>query len=290
MRNYVIITESTADLPSKIVEEMGITVIPMAFDIAGKSYLNYPDNRELSAHEFYDKVRNGEKSTTSLINSAYFINLFESVLKSGKDILYIAFSSGLSGTYNASLIAAEELKEKYNDAKIICVDTKAASVGEGLIVYTAAKKKQEGMDIDELHIWLLNNVLKVCHWFTVDDLNHLKRGGRISAISATLGTALNIKPVLHVDNEGHLVPMSNVRGRKKSLHALVEHMTETCVSPEEQVIFIGHGDCIEDAEYVEKLVRENFKVKDVVINYIGPVIGSHSGPGTVALFFFGTER
>lgn len=290
MRNYVIITESTADLPSNIVEELGITVIPMNFDIEGKNYFNYPDNRELDAHEFYDKLRDGGKSTTSLVNTAYFIDLFESILKSGQDILYMAFSSGLSGTYNASLLAAEELKEKYEESKIYCVDTKAASVGEGLIAYTAAKKKQEGMDIDELNIWLVNNVLKVCHWFTVDDLNHLKRGGRISAISATLGTALNIKPVLHVDNEGHLIPVTNVRGRKKSLHELVEHMIKTCVNPEEQTIFIGHGDCLEDAQYVEKLVRENFKVKDVIINYIGPVIGSHSGPGTVALFFFGTER
>lgn len=290
MRNYVIITESTADLPSNIIEELGITVIPMTFDIEGKSYLNYPDNRDLDAHEFYDKIRKGEKSTTSLVNTAYFIDLFEPILKSGKDILYIAFSSGLSGTYNASLLAVEELKVKYNDAKIMCVDTKAASIGEGLIVYTAVKKKQEGMDIDELHGWLLDNVLNVCHWFTVDDLYHLKRGGRVSALSATLGTALNIKPVLHVDNEGHLIPMSNVRGRKKSLHELVEHMIETCVNPEEQVVFIGHGDCIEDAEYVEKLVREKFNVQNVIINYIGPVIGSHSGPGTIALFFFGTER
>lgn len=290
MRNYVIITESTADLPSNIIEELGITVIPMTFDIEGKSYLNYPDNRDLDAHEFYDKIRKGEKSTTSLVNTAYFIDLFEPILKSGKDILYIAFSSGLSGTYNASLLAVEELKEKYHDAKIMCVDTKAASIGEGLIVYTAVKKKQEGMDIDELHGWLLDNVLNVCHWFTVDDLYHLKRGGRVSALSATLGTALNIKPVLHVDNEGHLIPMSNVRGRKKSLHELVEHMIETCVNPEEQVVFIGHGDCIEDAEYVEKLVREKFNVQNVIINYIGPVIGSHSGPGTIALFFFGTER
>lgn len=290
MKNYVIITESTADLPVDIIDELGIKVIPMTFDIEGKSYLNYPDNRDLDIREFYEKLRKGEKSTTSLVNTAYFIDLFEPILKSGQDILYIAFSSGLSGTYNASLLAAEELKEKYKDSKIVCIDSKAASLGEGLIVYTAAKKKQEGMNIDDLNEWLLENILKLCHWFTVDDLYHLKRGGRISALSATLGTALNIKPVLHVDDEGHLIPVSNVRGRKKSLHGLVEHMVETCVNPEKQVVFIGHGDCIEDAEYVGKLVKEKFDVKDVVINDIGPVIGSHSGPGTVALFFFGTER
>lgn len=290
MKNYVIITDSTTDLPPNIVDELSIEVIPMTFEIEGKSYLNYPDNRKLDAHEFYEMVRKGSKSTTSLVNMARFMELFEPIIKSGKDIMYIAFSSGLSGTYNASLLAAEALKEKYHDCKVICVDSKAASLGEGLLVYTAAKKKAEGMNIDELHRWLKDNILKVCQWFTVDDLNHLKRGGRINAVTATLGTALNIKPVLHVDNEGHLISMFNVRGRKKSLYALVEHMVDTCVNPDEQVIFIGHGDCREDAEYVARLIREKFNVRDIVINFIGPVIGTHSGPGTVALFFFGSSR
>jgi len=290
MRNYVIVTESTTDLPTNIIEELGIKIIPMAFEIGDKSYLNFPDNRDLDVHEFYEKLKKGEKSTTSLVNVATFIEHFEPILKSGYDILYIAFSSGLSGTYNASLLAEEILKEKYIGSKIICVDSKAASLGEGLLVYTAAKKKEEGLDIEELNKWLLKNVLRLCQWFTVDDLNHLKRGGRVNAFTATLGTALNVKPILHVDDEGHLIPVSNVRGRKKSIHELLEHMIETCTNPEDQVVFIGHGDCLEDAEYLANLVRGKMKVKDIVINDIGPVIGSHSGPGTMTLFFFGTVR
>ena len=290
MRNYVIVTESTTDLPTNIIEELGIKIIPMAFEIGDKSYLNFPDNRDLDVHEFYEKLKKGEKSTTSLVNVATFIEHFEPILKLGYDILYIAFSSGLSGTYNASLLAEQILKEKYIGSKIICVDSKAASLGEGLLVYTAAKKKEEGLDIDELNKWLLENVLRLCQWFTVDDLNHLKRGGRVNAFTATLGTALNVKPILHVDVEGHLIPVSNVRGRKKSIHELLEHMIETCTNPEDQVVFIGHGDCLEDAEYLANLVRGKMKVKDIVINDIGPVIGSHSGPGTMTLFFFGTVR
>lgn len=290
MKDYVIVTESTCDLPINIVDELDIKVIPMIFELEGKSYTHYYDAREFAPHQFYESLRRGEKSTTSLVNTEVFIEFFEPILKEGKDILYISFSSGLSGTYNASLIAIEELLETYNDAKILAVDTKAASVGEGLMAYTAAMKKREGYTIDNLYDWLTQNVLKLCLWFTVDDLNHLKRGGRVSALSATLGTALNIKPILHVDNEGHLIPMSKVRGRKKSLIELKDHIVETCTNPEEQVIFIGHGDTLEDAEFLAQIIREQLPVKDIYISPIGPVIGTHSGPGTIALFFFGTGR
>jgi DegV family protein with EDD domain len=290
MKDYIIVTDSTADLTGFLAKELGILTIPLTFELEGVSYKDEPDNGELSLHEFYERLRKGEKSVTSLVNSEAFLVLFESLLQTGKDILYIAFSSALSGTYNSSLLAREELLEKYTDSKIYCIDSKAASAGEGLLVYTAAKKKEAGLNIDELNEWILNNRLNLCHWFTVDDLNHLKRGGRVSAFSASIGTALNVKPILHVDNEGRLIPMEKVRGRKKSLYALLNHMIETCTNPDDQVVFIGHGDSVEDAEFLAELIREEFNVKDIVINTIGPVIGTHSGPGTIALFYFGKER
>lgn len=290
MRDYCIVTDSTCDLPANIVTDLGITVIPMEFQLDGTTYLNYPDGRDYDFHAFYDALRAGKASTTSQVNYQTFLDTFTPILESGRDILYLAFSSGLSGTYNGSVIAANDLMEKYPGSKVISVDTLSASVGEGLLVYTAAKKREEGLSLDELAQWVTDNRLHLCHWFTVDDLNHLKRGGRVSPAVAIIGTALGIKPVMHVDDEGHLIPVSKVRGRRKSLDALVEHMAETCDKPESQTIFIGHGDSKEDAEYVAKLVRQKFKVKNIILNYIGPVIGSHSGPGTLALFFFGTHR
>lgn len=290
MKNYVIVTETTTDISDKMAKELDVIMIPMDLELEGKSYTHYADEREISIESFYDVLRKGGKSVTSLINTETFLSTFRPILEKGNDILYIAFSSGLSGTYNSSLIARDELLEEYPEAKIVCVDTKAASAGEGLMVYSAVKKKEEGLTIDELNEWIENNVLKLCHWFTVDDLNHLKRGGRVSAISATIGTALNIKPILHVDDEGHLIPMEKVRGRKKSLIALYEHMKETVVNPKEQVVFISHGDALEDAEFLANMIKEKLQVKEVVISKIGPVIGTHSGPGTIALFFFGTNR
>lgn len=290
MNKYVIFTDSTSDLPQNIVEDMDIKVIPMAFEIAGKSYMDYPDDRELDTHEFYEMLRNGETAVTSLINTMTFIECFEPFIKEGKDIMYIGFSAAMSGTYNASLMAAEMLIERYKDSKIICVDSKAASLGEGMLLYNAALHKEKGMSIEELHEWVIENRLHLCHWVTVDDLNHLKRGGRINPLTATIGTALSMKPIIHVDDEGSLMPVTNVRGRKKSLHTLVDHMAETAINPEEQVVFIAHGDNYKDAIQLEKLVKDQLKVRDVVIGTIGPVIGSHTGPGAMTLFFFGTKR
>ena len=290
MKDYIIVTESTSDLPQDLVDELDIKVIPMTFGFENESYLNYPDNRELDIHIFYDRVKKGERSITALVNSKTFEEYFEPIIKSGNDILYIGFSSALSGTYSASLIAAEELKQKYPDSKIICIDTLAASMGEGLLVYYAAKLKQEGRNIDEVSQWVIDNRLSLCQWFTVDDLNHLKRGGRISAMTATVGSALNVKPILHVDNEGRLIPVHNVRGRKKSINSLLEHMEKLCVNPQGQTIFISHADCLEDTEYLADLIKEKFPVKEVVLNFIGPVIGSHTGQGAIALFFIGKER
>ncbi|MGI5893013.1 MAG: DegV family protein [Candidatus Merdivicinus sp.] len=290
MRDYRIVTDSTSDLAVSVLEKMDVTVIPMEFHLEGVSYHNYPDEREYDMKKFYAQLKSGKSSTTSQINQQNFLEIFEPILQDGKDILYLAFSSGLSGTYHSSCLAAEELRAKYPEAKILCVDTLAASAGEGLFVYTAFCKKQEGYTIEELEKWALENRLHLCHWFTVDDLHHLKRGGRVSPTAAVIGTALGIKPVLHVDNEGHLIPMEKVRGRRRSLDSLVEHMVKTCDPKEGQTIFISHGDALEDAQYVGDQIRSKMKVKNIVYSTIGPVIGSHSGPGTIALFFFGTER
>lgn len=291
MRDYLIFTDSTCDLPAALVEEYGIAVLPMEFVLGGKSYLHYPDARNYGFHEFYEQLRAGNLSKTSQVTYNTFSEYWEPVLQSGKDILYIAFSSALSGTYSAAELAAKDFAEKYPDRKIYAVDSRAASVGEGLLVYTAAKKKAEGMDIDALRDWVLENRDHLCHWFTVDDLHHLKRGGRLSAMGAIIGTALGVKPVLHVDNEGRLIPMEKVRGRTKSLEKLVDHMQELCANPDGQHIFVGHGDSQQDAEYVASLIRDRFPaVADVTVTPIGPVIGSHSGPGTMAVFFFGTQK
>lgn len=290
MRDYVIITESTSDLPVEIIEDLGIYVIPMEYRVDEKDYFNYPDERELSAKDFYDKLRDGGKSTTSQINTVRYEDFFKEFLDKGLDIFYICFSSALSSTFNSSLIAIDDLKEKYKDRNIISVDSRAASLGEGLLVYNAVAKKNEGLDIFELEEWILENRDKLCHWFTVDDLKHLERGGRVSKMAATVGTALDIKPVMHVNNEGKLVPVKKVRGRKKSLKELILKMKEFSVDTENQIIFIGHGDALEDAIFVKELVEKKFNPKKIIINNIGPVIGSHSGPGTIALFFVGKQK
>lgn len=287
---YRILTDSTGDLTPELVQELDLTVIPMEFTVDGKSYRNYPDGHEMSAKDFYDLLRAGKTSTTAQINSHEFTEWADPILQAGEDLLYIAFSSGLSGTCQSALLAKQELSEKYPDRKFLVVDSLCASMGEGLLVYYAAKMQQEGKSIDEVYQWLQENKLHLCHWFTVDDLNHLKRGGRVSSAAALFGTMLGIKPVLHVDDAGHLIPVAKIRGRKQSLDSLVAHMEETVTEPEKQVIFISHGDCLQDAKYVADKIREKWKVKDIVLNEIGPVIGTHSGPGTVALFFLGSKR
>lgn len=290
MQTYVIMTDSTTDITKDMVDELELVIMPLQVTIDGESYYNYLDERGLDIKKFYGLIRAGKIATTNQVNVGAFSESFEEILKSGKDILYIAFSSGLSGTYNSAKIAAGELSGKYPERKIIIIDSLSASMGEGLLVYYAAVKKREGMSIDEVANWVEKNKLHLCHWFTVDDLFHLKNGGRVSATAAVFGTMLNIKPVLHVDDEGHLIPVKKVRGRKQSLEALVEKMQETCIDPENNVVFISHGDCQEDAELVASLIKSKMNVKDIKINTIGPVIGSHAGPGTIALFFMGDKR
>ncbi len=290
MADYQIITDSTTDISPEMIREMDLQVIPLCYTMEGKTYRNIPGGGEMTDHEFYEKLRAGTMSTTAQINSEEFVAYFTPVLEAGKDILYLAFSSGLSGTCQSALLAKKELEEKFPDRRVEVFDTLCASMGEGLLAYHAASLKQAGKTMDEVFSWLKENVLHLCHWFTVDDLNHLKRGGRVSAATALLGTALGIKPVLHVDDEGHLINVSKTRGRRQSLDALVKRMEETAILPKDQTVFISHGDCLEDAQYVARQVKEKMGVEKIVINFIGPVIGAHSGPGTVALFFLGSKR
>ena len=290
MSEYVIVTDSSADLTAGMAEELGVEVLPLSFMVKGQTYRNYPDNREMDPGAFYAMLRAGEMATTAAVNVADYTSVLEPLLEQGKDVLVLAFSSGLSATYQSSVIAVEELRARFPERKIFTVDTLCASMGQGLLVYLAAKKQQAGATIEEVRDWAEENKLHLCHWFTVDDLHFLKRGGRISAATAVLGSMLHIKPVLHVDDEGHLINMGKARGRGASLTALVDHMEETAIDPASQVVFISHGDCLADAEKVAGDVKKRLGVKEVVINHVGPVIGAHSGPGTLALFFLGSRR
>ena len=290
MSDYVIVTDSSADLPASLVQELGVEVLPLSFTVQDKTYHNYPDDREMDPKVFYKMLRDGEMATTSAVNVAEYTNMLEPLLQAGKDVLVLAFSSGLSTTYQSSVIAVNELAEQYPDRKIYTVDTLCASLGQGLLVWHAVQEQKKGKSIEEVRDWVEENKLHLCHWFTVDDLHFLKRGGRISAATAVVGSMLHIKPVLHVDDEGHLINMGKARGRGASLTAVVDHMEETVTDPAEQVVFISHGDCLADAEKVAADVKKRFGVKEVVINYVGPVIGAHSGPGTLALFFLGSKR
>lgn len=290
MKDYIIYTDSTADLSPKLVESLGVMVIPFEFTIDGKSYYDYPDGRELDVKSFYDLLRAGHTATTSLVNVDRYKSIFEPELAAGKQILYIAFSSGLTGSVGCALTAAEELNAKYPGGKLVVVDSLNASMGQGLLVYNAVQKKKEGMGLDELAAWVTDNRLLHAAWFTVDDLGHLRRGGRVSAAAAVLGGMLGIKPVLHVDDTGHLIPVSKVRGRRASLEDLVERIEKTGTDLKTQTIFISHGDSLEDCRWVEQQIKKRLGTKNIFINFIGPVIGAHSGPGTIALFFTATGR
>ena len=290
MSEFVLLTDSSADLSQEMAEEIGVTVLPLSFTIQGRSYHNYPDNREMDPALFYDMLRAGELATTAAVNVEEYVQVMEPILQAGKDVLVLAFSSGLSSTYQASVIAVEELKEKYPDRKIYTVDTLCASLGQGLLVWMAAQEQKKGNTIEEVRDWVEAKKLNLCHQFTVDDLHFLKRGGRISATTAVVGSMLQIKPVLHVDNEGHLINIGKARGRQASLKALVDKMEKTVTEEGKKTVFISHGDCRKDAVTVADMVRERFGTQDIRINYVGPVIGAHSGPGTLALFYLGTER
>lgn len=286
----MILTDSSADLTAELVAELGVEVIPLSFTMEDKTYFNYPDNRDIDPADFYARLRGGAMATTAAVNVADYTEAIEPILKEGKDVLVLAFSSGLSATCHSAQIAAGELMEQYPDRKVYVVDTLCASLGQGLLVWYAANLKKQGKTMEVVRDWTEEHKLNLCHWFTVDDLHFLKRGGRISAATAVLGTMLSIKPVMHVDNEGHLIKVGTARGRNASLKALVDHMEQTVLDLKDQAIFISHGDCLADAQKVADDVKARFGVESIIINYVGPVIGAHSGPGTVALFFMGSER
>lgn len=290
MSEFVILTDSSCDLPAKLAEEMELIVLPLYVEVDGQKYVNYLDEREIAFSEIYAKLRTKCPAKTSAVNMQDFLEPMESILRTGKDILYIGFSSGLSGTYNAGAMAAQEISERYPDRKIYTVDSLCASMGQGLLVYLAWQEKQKGKSIEEVRDFTEGNKLHLCHWFTIDDLMFLKRGGRVSGATAVVGSMLSIKPVMHVDNEGHLIKVRTARGRKASIKALADEAEKRGIDLKNQTVFISHGDCLEEANFLADIMRSRFGVQKVVISYVGPVIGAHSGPGTIALFFLGTER
>ncbi len=288
--DYAIFTDSCSDLTVNQIKEMQVSVVPLSVDLEGKTYINYPDEREITFHAFYERLREKTVAKTSMVGIGQFMEAFEPVLRDGKDILYIGFSSALSGTYNSAHLAAKELQVTYPDRKILTIDSKGASMGLGLLVYYAYLGKKEGKTVTQLTAYIESIKLKITHLFTVDDLGTLMRGGRLSATSHILGTLLKVKPILHVSNEGKLVPVVKIRGRKHSIQKMIELTQEYIDSSFEQVIFISHGDCIEEAKLIGEELKKTLKIKDIFYNYVGPVIGAHSGPGTIAIFFQGFKR
>ncbi len=289
MSEFVILTDSGCDLTAKLAEELELVVLPLSVTVNGKEYHNYLDEREISHKDFYALLRAGNTGKTSAINLDTFKEAMNEILQEGKDILYLGFSSGLSGTYQVGALAAEEMAEKYPERKILHADTLCASLGQGLLVYHAVMQKRAGKTIEQVRDFVLENRLKLAHWFTVDDLNHLKRGGRVSATTAMVGTLLSIKPVLHVDDEGHLINMEKARGRKASIQRLAQKVLEDMLDMD-QPIFISHGDCQEEAEQLADLLRGKPHISEITIGYVGPVIGAHSGAGTLAIFYLGKKR
>ena len=284
---YQIITDTGCDFPTQMYQELHLRVVPLVVTYKETPY-TFCSDEQIEA--IYAGLRNGEVATTSAVNPDGWTKAIEQVLSAGEDALVLTFSSGLSATYQSAAIAADELKEKYPDRKVIVVDTLAASLGQGLLVWYACKKRDEGLSLDDLAAWVEEKKFRLCHWFTVDDLMYLKRGGRISAATAILGTMLQIKPVLHVDDEGHLINVSKTRGRKASINALCAKMEATALPGENDTAFISHGDCLEEAQELAQMLKERCGVKEVFIYYTGAVIGSHSGPGTMALFYLGEHR
>ena len=290
MREYVLMTDSCCDLPDQMARELQLEVLPLTMHTDGQDYPNTLDGAAISNEEFYRRIRAGKMATTSAVNVGQFEDAMSAVLAGGRDILCICFSSALSTTYQSASIAANDMRQEFPDANIYVVDSLSASLGQGLLLYLAVQQKRRGLTAEELVQWVEDNKLHIDHWFTVDDLNYLKMGGRVSATTAFLGTMLSIKPVIHTSDEGKLVPMSKARGRKASLQALIDKVAELGIEPSEQTMFICHADCEVEARAVAEELKARYGVKEVYINYIGPVIGSHTGPNTMGLFFFGTKR
>ena len=286
MSSYVILTDSSCDLTRQQQLELQLEMVQLTVHFRGKEF----ENDQLDIADFYRGMREGEMTTTAAVNPEKWSAAMKPLLEQGQDLLVLVFSSGLSNTYQAAHIAAQELLKQYPERKIHVVDTLSASLGQGLLVYTCARQRLEGKSLEEVAAFAEQNRLHLCHWFTVSDLHFLKRGGRISAATAVFGSLLNIKPVMHMDDLGHLINVGKARGRRASIDAMFDRMAKTAIDPEKQTVFISHGDCLEDAQYLAERVRRELHVQQVHIGYVGPVIGAHSGPGTLALFFYGSER
>lgn len=290
MRDYVIMTDSCCDLTDQMARELELEVLPLTMHMDGQDYPNDLAGTAISNQEFYKRIRAGKLATTSAVNVGQFQDAMRRVLESGRDIVCVCFSSALSTTYQSAVIAAEDLRAEFPEAEIHVADSLSASLGQGLLLYLAVEQKRKGLTAAELAKWVEDNRLTVCHWFTVDDLNFLKRGGRVSATTALLGTMLSIKPIMHTSDEGKLVPVSKARGRKAAIAALLDKIEALGIHPEKQTMFICHADCEEDAKAVAQTIQDRFGTPTVHINYIGPVIGSHTGPNTMGIFFVGTQR
>ena len=289
-KNYVVMTDSSADLNPALEQELGVDIIPLSVNCGDRTFLDYPDEREIKTSEFYGMLRSGANAKTAAANVETFLTAMSRHLEQGKDVLYLGFSSGLSSTYSASEIAAQELRERYPERKVLTVDTLCASMGQGLLVWLTVQELKHGATLEEAARYAEDNRLHLCHWFTVDDLFFLKRGGRVSAATALVGTVLQIKPVMHMDDAGTLKNVTKARGRKAALKALAQRLADTATDPADQTVFICHGDCLDDAEYTSEQIRALVPVKDIIINYVGPVIGAHTGPGVISIFFVGTHR
>lgn len=287
--SFKLVTDTASDLPRAYLEKYDIDVLSLAYIIDGDTY-NW--NAPMDEHEFYDTMRNGSMPTTSQVNIEDAETLFEKLIEKNDEILCLAFSSGLSGTYNSIAVAAQNVTEAHPDKKIRVVDTKAASMGQGLMVEWARKMKEEGKSMDEVADFMEANFDKFGHVVVVDDLNHLHRGGRVSKTTAIVGSLANIKPIIHVDDEGHLITIGKIRGRRKALAYLVDLMEEKMGDhvADNQTVFISHGDCLEDAQFVADEIKKRFAIEDFMINFVGPTIGAHTGPGVIALFFYGDKR
>ena len=287
--SFKIITDSSCDFTKAQYEQLGLSYAPLSVLYKGELYDSFTEETELKP--FYNGIRDGEMPTTSAVNPEGWASVMEPALSAGEDVLALCFTSGLSTTYQTAVIAAQELREKYPNRKIRVVDTLCAALGQGLLVWHACRKRDEGLDLDAVAEWVENNKLRLCHWVTVDDLDHLKRGGRVSATTAFVGGLLNIKPIIHVDNDGKLNTVGKVRGRKAAMEYLVKQMELTGNTAENETITIAHGDCPEDAAALEALVRAKCPyVKNVITGYVGGVIGAHTGPGVLVLFFLGDHR
>ena len=285
---YQIITDSCCDFTEAQYNQWNVVSVPLTVTYNDENHENFSDEAAVKA--FYDELRNGVMASTAAVNPDGWASAMEPALKEGKDVLVLAFSSGLSTTYQSAVIAGNELKETYPDRKIIVIDTLCAALGQGLLVWYACRKRDVGMSLEELTAWVEENKHHVCHWVTVDDLSHLKRGGRISATTALVGTMLNIKPIIHVDAEGRLVNVGKCRGRKAATEFIAGKVSELGAGFDNSTVFVAHGDCPEDAAALAEILKAKHGVKEVITGYVGPVIGAHTGPGVLVVFFMGKNR